>query len=244
MLLHRVQINKRQLESIPQKERIFFLKSANFFNEINILQKMASFSNKNVENGPPRKAQNSQSFFIVMELSSKLFEASEMIKNDFYGSGISREYDSLLSRDAKECLKNIKRYFNNDDNIIKKVRNKFVSHLDSHEIANSFNGTPEDEIFELYFSETYANSFFYLTNIMIGYNILNTLHSDPMKALDMFFDEVLKTTGWFKDFIGDSIQVVAKKYFSESFKGIKTIKIADAPSIDDIVLPYFIEKKK
>lgn len=44
--LYRAQINKSQLESIPENERVFFLKTTNILNEFNVLQKIASFSNK------------------------------------------------------------------------------------------------------------------------------------------------------------------------------------------------------
>lgn len=177
-----------------------------------------------------------------MELSSKLFEAWNMIKNDFFSSGISRQYDPLLSDDAKESLEEIKRYFATD-NIIKKMRNKFVSHLDSDEINNSFDTTPADEVFELYFSETYANCFFYITNIMISYNILNTIdESNHTKALETLFDEVLTNTKLLQRFLGTCVQLVEKKYLSNSKR--EEITITDGPSIDEISVPWFVERRK
>lgn len=205
---------------------------------------MVSFSNKDVKDETLMKVQNLQTFFILMELSSKLFEASEIIKKDFFASSISKEYDSLLSDDAKESLKKIKRYFDTE-NIIKKMRNKFISHLDSIEIENSFNATPGDEVFEFYLSESDGNSFFIVTNIMTSYNIFNTIDkSDHTKALEALLDNVLENVTLFRKFLGNCVSLVAKKYLDKSLAETKEIIIADAPSIDEGFAPYFVEERK
>ncbi len=240
--LHRIQINKDQLKSIPEKERVFFLKITHLFSETNLLQKMAAFSNnKNINYEALRKAQNSQTFLILLILAGKLFEGSKMIEKDFFKSSLSKEYYDLLSDEGKESLNYIKEYFGKK-NIIKEIRHKFSHHLDSEKIKEAFDCSPADEVFEFYFSEQYANNFFWLTGNMISYNIMDILdRDDPTKALAKFFDELLNTAKWFQNFIGDYVSVVVGKYWGAS-EG-DTFTIGDAPSLDKVFLPYFVERR-
>ena len=240
MKIYKASIPKKDIESLPESELIFFIQACRILNDINILHKTTTISNGIVDSEIERKAQNSQTLFFFILLAGKLFEGWNLVQASFFRSKLSKTYTTHLPSRAQDSLKNLKKYFGNNDNIIKKVRNRIAFHYESDEIFEQLKKLPDEENFEIYLNQYQGNSFYYITNVLLMNAILEWSGiPDPLQALDKFFDEVTSVARWYIDFFGHCITRFAKNKINWE---LKEIDIPDPPPINSISLPFFVSR--
>ena len=240
MKIHKVNLPKTELASLPENELNFFLQACRMLNEINILHKITSFSNKDVITDAERRAQNSQSLFFLTILSGKLWEGWELIEKSYFGSKLSKTYHNLLPNEAKDSLNNLKIYFDNPENLVKKIRDKIAFHFDSAELMKQFSKSNDDEIFEIYLSGDQGNCCYFLPYALLLNAILEwTGIPDSLKATKTFFSDLLTTATLFNDFLNHYLVTVAKKNVGWN---LEEMEIQNPPSINEIFLPFFVRQ--
>lgn len=238
MKVYKGTVSKVELESLTKSELNFLIQACAMLNEINILHKITLFSNKDVKTDAGRRAQNSQSLFLLIILAGKLWEGWELVEKAYFGTKLSKTYHNLLPQETIDRLNDLKSYFGKSDNLIKKVRNKIAFHYDSPEILDQFYKAPKNEIFEIYLSKSQGNCFYFLPYVLLLNAILEwTSISDPLKATDTFFSDVLTIARWFIDFLNLCVVTIAKKNIAWKWE---EIDIPDPVGIDEVVLPYFV----
>jgi hypothetical protein len=240
MLLTEIKLFKSELDTLPEAEQIFFVQIMHFLNEINILQKCVIMSNNRLDSLTwiEKRSQIAQAQFFIRILAGKLNEGWEMIKENFFKTGISKRYESLLSKKGKENLYELKNYFNKKSNNIRLIRRKFSFHYDREMVKEQIKKIPKAEKLEIYMSEDSANCLFSLGDIVINWAILNSIDSsNPEKAMKILIGEVaIKVSRLFQDFCHDYITIVAKQLKLDFIE----VEIDDPKSIYEIELPYFI----
>ena len=240
MELYKVKLTKKQLMSIPELELKLLFLLANLLNDICILHKFAIFSNKEIDCITTRKAQNSQTFFILMLLAGKLWEGWQMLTKNFFGAKLSIEYEKSLMDEGKTSLQNIKKYFSGR-NIIDDIRNKYTFHYGySNDVVKRIDLLEDKDELDLFFSESHVNCFYYISTLLTSSSILNDINPDnSLAALEKFFDDITDSAKWFLNFCTDCLRIIATKYFDRDFE---RIVISDPPAIDSIFIPYFVSK--
>ena len=88
------------VESLPDSELIFFIQACRILNDLNILHKTTTMSNKVVDSEIERKAQNSQTLSFFILLAGKLYEGWELVQASFFRSKLSKSYTTHLPSDA------------------------------------------------------------------------------------------------------------------------------------------------
>lgn len=240
MKIYRAIVPRKYIESLPENELLFFIQACRILNDINILHKTTTISNKAIESEIERKAQNSQTLFYFMLLSGKLFEGWGLLQSLFFRGKLSIVYEPILPKDAQDSLKELKKYFRNGNNIIKKVRNKIAFHYGTEELLEQIKKLPNDEHFEIYLNQYQGNCFYYIPNVLVMNAILDWSGiSDSLQALDKFFDEVTSVTSWFVNFLGHCLPIFADNKIQWK---LEEIDIPDPPAINTISLPYFVGK--
>lgn len=240
MIIYKFSVQKKELEAFPENELTFFVQACRMLNEINTLHKITIFSNKEVGTEIERKAQNSQSLFLLTILTGKLWEGWELLEKAYFGSKLSKTYQDLLPNDAKNTLDSLKKYFGKSDNLIKKVREKIAFHYDSVEILEQIRKTPQNEAFEIYLSENQGNSFYYISSVLLINAILEwTGIPDPLEAIDKFFTEVLNVARWFIEFLNRCLETVARINIHWEFQ---KVEIPNPAQITDVAIPYFVDR--
>ena len=243
MELYKVEIPKKLIEALPENELLFFIQAGTALNEIYTLHKLTLFSNKNVKTEVERRAQNSQSFFLLTILTGKLSESWKLLEKLYFGGKLSKEYVEFLPDDAKESLDKLKRYFGKD-NLINNVRNTVSSHYDFNEIKKNIEKISEDEPFEIYISPSRGNCFYYASNMITMITVLEMTDeaSEPLKALDTFFKEVCEVAEWFLNFFNHCLMAMAKKNGWENRLITEKVEIPEPSKVDDIFIPCFLKK--
>jgi hypothetical protein len=244
MKLHKINIPKSKLDTIPKIEQVFFIQLMFFLNEINILQKCVIFSSNKLKSLTTieRRGQISQAHFFIRTLVGKLQEGWKLLEKNFIDKQLSKRYENLLSQKSKESLSELIEYFNDEDNLVRLIRNKFAFHYDKEKIKEEVDKIPQEELLEIYIPENehHANCLYSLSDTIINWAILNSIDSsNPQRAMDRLIGEIaLKVSRLFQEFCGDCICIIAKELELSSSE----IEIPQPPSIDDVKLPYFVKR--
>ena len=151
MTVRRVTLSKKQMDSIPEPERILFVLLGHLYNESSMLHKLLIFSQPNDGSAIQQKVHSSLSLLIARVYIGKLFEGWKML-NKVYFSGISKENEPLLEGPAKSALLQLKQYFGKK-NLIEHVRNNYSFHYSPAAIAKQMQSYDDSAEFEIFLSE-------------------------------------------------------------------------------------------
>ena len=113
MEFYKKTFSKADFSSIPEQEKVLFVKITALLNELNILQKVTllSYNNLNSPNDTIKRAQLAQTNFFILLTIGKLNEGWKTITNNFFNSKISKEYSDLFDKETKEGIEYLKKYF-------------------------------------------------------------------------------------------------------------------------------------
>ena len=247
MKLIKLQISKGELLSIPEKELELFIQLTNFYNDVNILQKMMVISGNSREKASQNeivgRSLSSQGLFFMRIQAGKLYEGWEMLDPHFFNNKtFSEEYNQKGSPQSKKNLSKLKKYFGKK-NLIGNIRNTYTFHYSKESSKNMVKkiiNASDLEVFEIYLSEEYGNCFYSIAHDLLNTSILQDIDSDDwVEAMNKFFQEIMDISKWFLDFTQDCILVISKRYLELN---CKEIQIPETPSLDDITLPFFVKR--
>jgi len=239
MKIYKVSLRKRDLSHIPEKEQILFFQIGNMLNEINMLHKITYFCNKTGLTEIENKGQIAQSFFFHSILVGKLWECWEAFRKPFFNGVMSKEYEQSLSAEANENLEKLKRDFGKKQ-WIGKVRNKFSFHYDREKLQEQIKGMPEDELLEIYLSDTSGNSLYYFSSIIHLKSILESIDKfDDHEAIRRYLSETLAVADRLVEFFEHFLVALTKKYLDLKFE---EDEILDPPRISDLHVPFFVSR--
>ena len=245
MELFKGNITKKQLLSIPEPERTFFVLLTHLANILYTLQKLTVFcaSGREEDSELIRRAMNSQALLMVRLTAGYLWEGWLLLDKKYFSSCLSKEYDKVLSSDARECLGYIKRYFSRKCNV-EVIRNEFSFHLLQEKSPKEISGLIEKdntEQYSLYFSEHAGLCFYELPDTLINNAILSLVEGDTvferLQKLEKEIGDVVKN---YLDFVNEFICQFGKRYLLKL--GYEKVQLPDLPATSDVVIPYFISE--
>jgi len=101
----------------------------------------------------------SQVTLLFSHLGGILCEANNVLRQSYFSSNVSREFDSKLSPESKAALSRIKAYFSKRDNLATVIRNNFGFHYDRARIADFIGSFPPDWDHRTYLTGCLNNAF-------------------------------------------------------------------------------------
>lgn len=244
MELFEVNITKEQLKSIPEKERVFFILLSHIVNILYTLRKLTLFcaAGREESNKIVRRAENSQALLMVRLTAGYLWEGWRLLDINYFGSCISKDYDNLLSDDAKKCLRDMKRYFRIKNNV-KTIRNNFAFHhfQETPELISKFIEKETAGKYSLYFNEYAGLCFYELPDTIINNAILRLVKGETdWERLENLDKEIGDTAQKYLVFANKFVSHFYKKYFPSL--NPQKIDIPEPPKIYEISIPCFTAK--
>lgn len=244
MKLLKVEIPKSILDTIPEKEVVFFVQCGSMLNDISMLQKLSIFSmNFDKPTDTERTAQILQTMGLLRLQAGKLKEGWELLQNHFFKAKVCRQYDPLFDEKEQKALKSLKTYFGKT-NIIFQIRNEFAFHYPSKDtVMEALKAVPDSAVFEVFLSEHFGNCVFSMSNALVTSSILRlTKCSDDQKAMNKWVREIPQVSRCFGEFLDGCLRVFAQRH-SAGFKSSE-VEIPEPPDVNEVTLPYFIKGKK
>lgn len=241
--LHRIEVTKSQLDSIPAPERRLLILVAHAANEINTLSKLFHFAASAADDGITGHAERTQALVLGRLLTGKIYEFWKLLQVGYFGSQLSREYQPLLDSESLDAVENLKRYFGRD-NLIALVRNKFAFHYSADQIDAGYSALVEGDSLDIYLAKHNGNTLFAFAETITGRAMLEGIHpGDHDAAFGALIEDTSRAVGFITEVAGGLMDVCIKRNFGKNLYdfGVEVIEVDGVPDSQRVAIPFFIE---
>ncbi len=231
-----LRLSRAALAAAPPVERDLFLAAAHVTNELNVLHKLAVWSGDFSGSEPIQRAQICQTLMFFRLLAGKLNEANELLRVSYFGTKLSKTYDSLLPPEAVTALSTVKRYFAGG-NIINSTRKEFAFHYSATNTGAGLVALPEEEQLDYYVGPTISNTFYYFSEVSVATAMLGQLDREHFER---FAGEIITIAGQFLRLLDGFLGVFTSRHGAQlldSDPGL--LDLGDLPRFDGIRIPWF-----
>jgi hypothetical protein len=241
--VYRVPISKKQLSTLPKDERALLLLMGHALNQISVFLKLFTFSSNNDPKDPiEERVSAAQSHIILRVWCGILLEVWNVICANKI---IIDRYMPDVDDDGKNSYATLDSYFQKSS-LLYKLRNNFSYHLPNTKVVETtFNSIPENEDgWEWYLSTHNTNSFYFSSDLIMTYEILNLASSktSPETALGDVIKEVRHVANTMPYFLMPFMRAILFKHFDASILDtLPGVTITHAPSLFEFWIPFFAE---
>lgn len=241
-----VEFSKEQLGALPKEEQVFLVQLTHMLNELSTLVRSVIYSSNEI--GPQeeimRTAQRVQSLFFMRMLAGKLYEGWEMLHKSYFRMKLPKQYETLLSDEARNAIKHLKQYFNRGDNLVGLIRNAWAFHYDRQKVEEEIDRIKEDAVLTMVLSEGRGNSLYEFSDTMVASSILNAINKSCwQEASDTLYGEILKVEDWFQGFGHGFVDLMVQQMLPNP-SGYREVELSNVPVIGEVRLPYFVERTR
>jgi hypothetical protein len=236
------------LLKITPAERGLFLLLGYASNQVTVLWKLVTVAtNETPENLVEQRVSGAQTQIIVRVLIGVLWEAWRLAQRRLLGSKIGKEFIPKLDRPAIEALERLKKRFGGSDTIAA-VRNDFCFHYPkSDDMEAAFqtavaSGAMEEADWGIYFTRALLNTFFFVSDYVFAHGIANAVkganvneaHQTLLASLAPIANDLSEVAYGFA-------AALFSKYLGPELTMTVVAKIDNAPNIDELRLPFYVE---
>lgn len=244
----RMGFTKEHLLKMTEQERGAFLLFGYTSNQINVLWKVIVASlNRDPSDPVDARVSAAQSQILVRLMIGVLWEAWRAVENHFLKTKLGKEYEPLLDAEARAALEGLKKFFGNK-NEVSVLRNKFSFHHPTvTEMEAGFSNAVKsndvaDDEWAIYLSRGLMNCFFFMSDMVIAHGMTEALgHSDVNEAHKVLLPKLGPIAKQLSDFTYGFVAAVFHKYVGDEMLLTVVAKFEDAPHVDEVRLPFFIE---
>lgn len=243
MDVYEIRISKKQLQSLPDAERVLVLQFGHVCNELSFLNKLLLIVSDTSSQGLKKKAMAAQAMIVIRLYAGKVFEAWKMIERDYFRSQLSKSLDANLSSGGKSALEALKTYFGRN-NLLSSVRNDFSFHYWSEHLPEAMKAFDDSREFHLILGKTYANTLHAYSEDFVTVAMLQASgESEPQAAMDKVVGDLVFVGGKMIDFLGHGLAAVFENRLGKSWEDFEytVYKIEPDADIEKFKLPFFFE---
>jgi hypothetical protein len=243
----RIALPKEKLQKLSAGERSLFLLLGYASNQINTLWKLIVVAtNEGAKKNPvEEKVSGAQTQIFVRLLIGVIREALKLIEKRFRESLVGKEYVKLLDPEASEAFKRLAKRFGKPDKF-NVIRDNFAFHHptlkdmeSAFELAMQSDG--DDSYWCMYLNDGLLNTFFFASDFVLVHGMMNALgETDVNEAHHKLLGDIAPIVNDISTFVFGFAQAIFGKYFGELTPTI-IAEIEDAPNIEDLRLPWFVE---
>ena len=244
----RIPITKADLLKMSPGERSLFLLLGYASNQVNALWKLVIIATNPTNRDPvEERVSGAQTQILVRLLIGVMREALKLVERRFLGSVVGKEFVPLLDAKASEALGRLKKRLGGPDALVV-IRDNFAFHHPTMEDMEAafqqaiLNLDDEAENWCIYMTPALLNSFFFVSDFVLVHGMANALNEgDVNEAHRRLLGELAPLANDLSEFTFGFAASIFRKYFGGELTATIVAKIADAPNIDDVKLPFFVE---
>lgn len=244
MQLHKINLSREQLDSIPSDERRMLILIAHASNDIGALSKLFHFAAGSAgESGVLGQAENAQALVLARGLTGSIYEFWKLLQKSFFGSALSKQYEPLLDAEGRAALQSLKRYFGSD-NLIATIRNNFAYHYSPNQVDAGYAALNSEDPLQIYLAQHNANTFYAFGDTIIGRAMLEAIQpSDHRAAFEALIDQTSQVVRNINTVVGALMAICISKYIGNNLYdlGVEVIHVEGAPGSQLVCIPFFIE---
>ncbi|UFZ03053.1 hypothetical protein LQG66_27965 [Bradyrhizobium ontarionense] len=244
----RLPVTKEHLLKMTKEERSLFLLLGYASNQVNALWKLVTILTNGEENDPVKqRLEGAQTQIFVRLTIGAMREALKLVEGRFVKRPLGREYLPLLDAPAAEALDRLKMRFGKID-MLTVIRDSYAFHhptIDEMEGAfqkASSNDGGEEADWAIYFNDALLNVFFFVSDFVLVHGMANAIgEPDVNEAHKRLLGELAPVAHDLSEFSFGFAAAIFRKYFGEELLMTLVAQFKDAPDIDDLRYPFFVE---
>jgi hypothetical protein len=256
MEVHRVNLTKARLATMPAAERTALLLLGHANNEINVLSKLILMARKQ----PPAiqlvdHVEAAQTFVVMRLLIGKLHEAWELFKTRIQADATIRsKYLAGLTTEGSQALTELNKHFA-QGSVLTKIRNKISFHYKDEDNLTeaNFHRLPATEQWEFYLCRSVGNSFYFASELVAQAGVIELVklqHTTAIATSDLSIDAqafgalcdiAIRVSGHITALFGELIASLVTKSIGDDLE-VSVVDIPGCPKISTFDLPYFFEE--
>ena len=229
-------------------ERGLFLLLGYAANQITALLKLIHTATNLTPDDPvEQRVTGAQTQIFVRLMVGLLNEALLLVQKRFVSSKLGQEFEPKLDKPARDALNSLRKRFGTSG-YMAKIRSNYAFHhptTDDMEAAFQLAATTavgEEWDWSVFMTATLYNSFFYVSEFVMAHGITNALgETDVNVAHQKFLSELSPITDELTKFAYGFATAIFKKYFGDELTLTVVAKVAGAPNLDDLRLPFFVD---
>ena len=242
-------MTKETLSKMTPEERSLFLLLGYASNQVNALWKLVIITTNSTPDDPIEQRVSGAQIEIFVRLTIGVMrEAWTLIERGFLKSKIGKEYAPLLDEEARGGLDRLKKRFG-PSNPLATIRNNYAFHhptMEQMEAAFQLaasNKDGEDVDWSVFFNRALLNTFFFVSDYVLVHGIADILkESDVNVAHEKLLRDLAPIANDLSEFMFGFAKAIFQKYIGgEELVLTVVAKIANAPDINDLHLPFYVE---
>jgi hypothetical protein len=243
----RIGLTKEHLLKMKPEERSLFLLLGYGSNQVNVLWKLViEMTNRNPSNPVDERVSSAQTQIIVRLLIGVLRETWGLIEKRFLGTTLGKEFVPTLDPEASQALERLKVRFRGANPLIE-IRNNYAFHYpDLSDMETAFQRSVKyetnDDDWSIYFCRTLLNCFFFVSDFVIAHGMADAAgEEDLMVAHKKILNSLGPLSNDLSEFSFGFAASIFRKYMGQELTATIVAKIDDAPRIDDVRVPFYVE---
>ena len=182
---------------------------------------------------PIMRGQIAQGLILLRVLAGKLNESHELLQKSFYGTKLSKVYQSELDAGAQASLKEVGRYFGRE-NVLRRTRNILAFHYSATEIGDALERLDPAEELDLYVAPRFTNTLYFFSEAIAAAAMLGEVSEE---AFTRFMDELVHISTSFLIFFDAFIYAFSQRHRVIVSKS--NVEMPELPAFEDIQIPWF-----
>jgi hypothetical protein len=176
-----------------------------------------------------------------------MWEAWLLVERGFLKNTIGRDYVPLLDAPSRAALDRLKKFFGSSR--LATIRNNFAYHHPTNEQMEAAfqmamaNKDGEEIDWSIFFNQTLLNTFFFVSDYVLVHGIADALKEIGVNvAHKKVLGDLAPVANDLSEFTFGFAKAIFQKYINRDELVMNVVaKIADAPDIDDVRLPHYVE---
>ena len=237
-----IKLDKDKLLQLPGLERTLYLALGHAANENNALAKMLYWSsNAPARNDAENRARFTLELLFIRLLAGKLNESWGLLERKYFGTRLSRTYDSKLDDAAKQALTSLRSYFGKE-NACNKIRNQFAFHYSPEEVAAVLPGI-DDELHAYLERDAAPNNLFAFSETLLAEALIALLRQLRANAsLEDLVGELFDVAAWFAQ-VADALMFTISDVSGIDLRSDQPMEVVfeSLPDLRSVALSWFAD---
>lgn len=246
--VYRIPVSKESLNALPEDERVLLLLLGYVSNQVSMIQKLITFAtNRTPSEEVEKHSTGVQTQMLVRIAAGMMSEAWSLVTKRFIKNKIiANVYIPLLDPGGKQAFDNLNLKFG-QSGLLFNLRNDFCFHYpDDNDVKSAFeaacNDPDSDGLWSMYLSHHGFNSLFLFSDIIFVYGMGDAAKQQSLSlAHEKIMGEISTASVNLIEFSRAFFTAVWKKHFGSEIIAKDVVQIVDAPNVDDVWLPFFVE---
>jgi hypothetical protein len=248
--VYRIPVPKDRLLALPRDERVLLILLGYVANQILLFQKLLTYATQlDAPTELETHATGTQTQMLVRMATGAVSEAWRLITTRFIENKLQKDYLDLLDPNGRTAFEELKRLFGKSA-LLTAIRNNYAFHYPTTEEAEqAFQAAAADaefdDLWKVYFSEHGFNSLFFFSDLVFVHGIgAKAKAQNLVDAQKQLMGELSAASMNIVEFAQAFFAAAWRKNFGDEIPAQDIVNVENAPAIEDVRLPFFVEVKR